>query len=905
MIPLTLQLKNFLSYGPVQTVNFAPYHLMCLSGKNGHGKSALLDAITWAIWGQARKTGTSSKADEGLMRLGQTDMMVSLDFMSNDQTYRVRREYLYTNGKPYAYLDCGIIEKNSGVFKPLTSKTIRTTQEVIDKIIGLSYESFINSVFLRQGHSNEFSKKSPKDRKEILCSILGLDHYESIRKHALIKMRTYISDKEHITKLHARIVQEIQQKELICTELTTLQQTITINTTHEQQIHQELEVFVLAKQHLQEQATQQQLLQFQYTTISQTLAEQQQLVRDKVQEWRTILKKYRSLNSNQTPHNQKNRIEAELAAIQEIRTKRIALKEQELQFQKDIHTCVQKIRETHAHQLNSYIQTCHNHENVLKNIQAQITLLKETLQKLTHEHEQQAQTIKNITAQHTGIPHLETSLVSQEKQFERRKTFYHLFVAQANRLSAELVNLKHKQELAHDIQNPSCALCEQNLSAARKRFLHTKFAQQELLFNHQLARLSRVIKNLKQLLLEQHTVIQDIKKQTQEQARLALLLIEINKNSAGTLLLIEEQQKSLQALVQTQHEEQQKFELARTIKITHEQSLDTKVLEQADYQILQKNMHALEIQYAALEYNPEYHESLQKQLVVVQEEQQAHEIVRAQNSLQEQRKRDISQLCVSLKKLKKEAEEIVAKLSRYTTLEQKKLELSGQESTQLIKLRELTQEKELLIAQKGALEQKLHTVIQHEQEYKEQQIALIALDSTIAEHQAIAQALSKDGVQALLIENALPEIEQEANNVLSKLTDNQAQIMIESLRDLKSGGTKETLDIKISDSIGIRPYELFSGGEAFRIDFALRIAISKLLARRAGTSLQTLIIDEGFGSQDEEGLAHIMDALYKIQDDFAKIIIVSHLPSMKEQFPIHLFIQKGPEGSTVQVIDHG
>ena len=111
-----------------------------------------------------------------------------------------------------------------------------------------------------------------------------------------------------------------------------------------------------------------------------------------------------------------------------------------------------------------------------------------------------------------------------------------------------------------------------------------------------------------------------------------------------------------------------------------------------------------------------------------------------------------------------------------------------------------------------------------------------------------------------------------------------SQIFIESLRDLKKGGTKETLDIKISDTAGIRPYEMFSGGEAFRIDFALRIAISKLLARRAGTSLQTLIIDEGFGSQDEEGLTHIMDAMHKIQDDFAKIIVVSHLASLKEQF---------------------
>lgn len=69
--------------------------------------------------------------------------------------------------------------------------------------------------------------------------------------------------------------------------------------------------------------------------------------------------------------------------------------------------------------------------------------------------------------------------------------------------------------------------------------------------------------------------------------------------------------------------------------------------------------------------------------------------------------------------------------------------------------------------------------------------------------------MSKDGIQALLIEEAIPELEAEANSLLSKLTNNSAHIFIESLKDLKNGGTKETLDIKIADHIGIRPYELF------------------------------------------------------------------------------------------------
>src|SRR5579859_6781015 len=178
MIPLRLQIKNFLSYGAeLQTIDFQPYHLICLSGKNGHGKSALLDAITWAIWGRARKIAGAAKADEGLLRLGQTHMMVCLDFMFNNKTYRIRREFTFTYGKPYATLDLGILDQTTQQMHSLTDKTIKTTQDKIEAMIGLDYESFINTAFLRQGQSNEFSQKSPKERKETLATILGLTRF--------------------------------------------------------------------------------------------------------------------------------------------------------------------------------------------------------------------------------------------------------------------------------------------------------------------------------------------------------------------------------------------------------------------------------------------------------------------------------------------------------------------------------------------------------------------------------------------------------------------------------------------------------------------------------------------------------------------------------------------------------
>src|SRR5579862_1293713 len=100
MIPRKIQIKNFLSYGDdLQTIDFSTYRLICLSGKNGHGKSALLDAMTWALWGQARKSSGISKADEGLLRLGQDTMVVIFDFELNSTLYRIRREYIHTYGK--------------------------------------------------------------------------------------------------------------------------------------------------------------------------------------------------------------------------------------------------------------------------------------------------------------------------------------------------------------------------------------------------------------------------------------------------------------------------------------------------------------------------------------------------------------------------------------------------------------------------------------------------------------------------------------------------------------------------------------------------------------------------------------------------------------------------------------
>jgi exonuclease SbcC len=297
-------------------------------------------------------------------------------------------------------------------------------------------------------------------------------------------------------------------------------------------------------------------------------------------------------------------------------------------------------------------------------------------------------------------------------------------------------------------------------------------------------------------------------------------------------------------------------------------------------------------------------ERLTQELTLLEMTMKKHEELTSQIAQQEARMKAIGALVKNLKELKVQIADLQAKVQSYTIADMQR-NIESLEQSFIQSKKEVEQSKESLIHERGALENERAKLTALEKEKLECQNNIAQVTTQIDNLQAIAMATGKDGIQALLIQDVLPDIEQEANELLAKLTDNQAQIFIESLRDLKKGGSKETLDINISDNMGIRPYEMFSGGEAFRIDFALRIALSKILARRAGTSLQTLIIDEGFGSQDEEGLAHIMDALYKIQDDFAKIIVVSHLPAMKDQFPVHFLVEKKPLGSVISVVEQG
>jgi len=155
----------------------------------------------------------------------------------------------------------------------------------------------------------------------------------------------------------------------------------------------------------------------------------------------------------------------------------------------------------------------------------------------------------------------------------------------------------------------------------------------------------------------------------------------------------------------------------------------------------------------------------------------------------------------------------------------------------------------------------------------------------------------------MIIETLLPEIEEEANRILEKITDGRLQIRFITKKEKKSEeGETETLEILVSDNLGERSYEMYSGGEAFRIDLAIRVALSEVLSQRAGAKLQFLAIDEGFGSLDEAGKEEVVEAINALTEKFAKIIVVTHIPDLKNLFPFRIEVTKDENGSHLNLV---
>jgi exonuclease SbcC len=178
MRPLRLKLNNFTAFRAEQEIDFTDLDLFALWGPIGSGKSSILDAMTYALYGEVDRVGTRMSQ---LISQGQPRMAVSLDFKVGRETLRVSRS------TPASGSSKALLERLQGdgweTYGP-GADSVRGVNSIIRTAVGLDYDAFTRSVVLPQGKFAQFLVGDEARRRDILTELLGLDLFERMAERS-------------------------------------------------------------------------------------------------------------------------------------------------------------------------------------------------------------------------------------------------------------------------------------------------------------------------------------------------------------------------------------------------------------------------------------------------------------------------------------------------------------------------------------------------------------------------------------------------------------------------------------------------------------------------------------------------------------------------------------------------
>ncbi len=855
MIPIKLKVRNFMCYRDnVPPLSFVGIHTACICGDNGNGKSALIDAMTWALWGKTR-----AESDDDLVHSGQTEMETEFDFAVGQQPYRIIRKH----SKPRRRGSSGqtILEfqiASGDGFRSITGNNVRETQKKIIDVLHMDYDTFINSAFLRQGQADEFTRKPPTKRKEVLANILELSFYDQLEEQAKNLAKEQEMEKVQLESAIKDITDELAQKpvyedefEQAQTEFYRIETAVKEQESRLNHLRQEKESLENRKlqlaqleEHIKKTDREMERWNDQVNQHLPRLKEYEELIaqRSAIEEGYAQFTKIRKLSDEL---DQKFRLDAKL-------------NRRKYELDMAITQAGQELVKDHA--------IAQNRITELDAISQKLPRLRNELQQMQAEWHQLTETEATLRQKRQNSQQIHTQVSSLE--------------AHQTQLEKEIADIEGKLNLLSTQSDAKCPLCETELGIEGRQLIETKYAADR----HSK---SDFLKSNQAELAGQKRKLESL------ESEISQIEVRLNQNKASfqskTSILTKEIAEAEEASNKLEEEKGGLAELEQ-----HLAKRDFAIVEQ-------EALYQVESELTNLSYDSQQHEQTRHRLSELE-----------QCEVTKRKLEEADRLFNQEKEAAAKAEQAAQELQHSLEVDNQKKQGLATELSLLPQLvsdlaQAETEHQELAAQQKQARETmwsvkaKLERCSELEVKRKEKERLLGQASKQERIYRDLAQAFGKRGIQAMLIEMALPEIEAEANNLLGRMTDNRMHIKMETQRETKKGSLLETLDINVSDELGTRNYEMFSGGEAFRINFAIRIALSKLLARRAGAPLPTLIIDEGFGTQDSVGMEKLKEAINSIQEDFDKILVITHIEELKDAFPTRIDVIKTAEGSTLSV----
>jgi len=850
MIPLHLRISGFLSYRDRAELDFRSFDLACISGHNGAGKSSLLDAMTWALFGEAR--GKSSD----VINLHSSAAEVALTFRHEENTYRIQRTLPRNKSTVLEFQ-----VKYDDSWRPLTEKTTRDTQARIEQTLRLDYDTFVNASFFLQGKADQFTQQNSSRRKDVLSNILGLGMWEEYKNRSAERRKVLEREVDNIQARVSEIDTELAEEEARKARLAELESTLAQLTATRTAQETVLESIKMAAAALEEQ-------------------------RKLVDALDSSLSRSRSNLSA---------LEARLDDKQADRDSYADLVSRAREIE-STHKEWQKVRKV-LEELGKAASQFHEHEKertpLLGRISAEKARLEQELELLQQQEQiisEQSSVLSELESQisnaQQGLAEAETRVIQRGQLENERNAAREQQAAmkvENETLKTDMNELKERIDALRSAEGATCPLCGQELSEDHRKSTLQQLEEDGKQKGDRYRSNQAESAELAKQITNYESEIARLSPAENERIRFTSEVSQLTER-LGTL-----------QFAANEWETSGKKRLKEVEKI----------LENEKYAVEdQKQLAKLDKELAKLGYDAASHDEMREKESELRGVEEDFSNLKSAREVSKQIDSEIKNLQSEIKARQSEIASLESDFQTARTSLQSAEARSPNLDDAERELFRLRENENKTRSELGGAKQRVDVLSTQRARKAEFENERETLQKRIVQHRTLERAFGKDGVPALLIEQALPQIEEKANDLLDRLSDGQMSVRFVTqaeYKDKKRDDLRETLDIQISDSAGIRSYEMYSGGEAFRVNFAIRLALSEILAQRKGARLQTLVIDEGFGSQDALGRQRLVQAINLVKNDFAKILVITHLDELKDAFPTRIEVEKTERGSIISV----
>jgi DNA repair protein SbcC/Rad50 len=784
--PLSIELEGFFAYRKRALVDLTDVDYFSLEGPTGSGKSSLIDALVFALYGKIPRLGGNTVAPA--ISAGAERARVSFRFLANDVVYTVTRqlERASTGGARATEVR---LETETG---PVASGSSDVTPEVT-RLLNLSYDDFTRTVVLPQGEFARFLTATPKERQELLRGLLGLDVYRTMGSLARSREQVAIAQLNSASNRLDQLAVPTDEERLGAAR--------------------RLEAIVALAGEVAR-------IEVHLQTLSGRLEELTKQLE-------------RSVDA-------KRRLER-LEAPPDI---------------EELSAMLSRAADTAEQHAARFQEVDKQHLAAVSRLGDIAT--REFLERVTNMYER----LDAVDAELAGIDLASAKADLTEAENELAAAGEDLDLAVRNRDDARSNHAAH--DIARQLEaGASCPVCLQVVATIPERPVPVDVAGTEdavaaatVTLDKARAQVAALATSLAreeaahdQLTLKRQEMVGDLKDAPAREDVPGL--IRKFEEAAQRVADLEEQKRQVSILIAATEEEQarlseQQRTLGKTLMAEREKLADLK---------------------------PPFAES--------------EDVIIQWKELLSWRGLMVGEISDGLAGLQGEIDQTRRELSGASADLDKKLGSLGiavdDRSPSVSLARAEEQAKQTLREQESAVE--MATELRQEVE---------TAAGTAAVAESLAKHLRADGFERWMMVGAIADLVAGANSILDELS--RSSYSLHSDED----GSFDIVDHRNADEI--RPVATLSGGETFMVSLALALSLAETLAAAGGSKLDAIILDEGFGTLDDESLDVVASVLESLTMSGLMVGIITHVKALASRAPIRFVVNKGPDGSSIEVV---